>query len=105
VTFSTRIGGAIVGAPQLLTISLSQGPAAELTVSASVPGGQPSRASIKSGQGPIVLVLPRFVCYLPPQPTFCPPAQTVVGPHHYVLTFRVTPYTPPVGLSATVDAG
>jgi hypothetical protein len=93
VLFRTVLSGA-PGAPQDVTIAFAQGPAHRISVSASGPRGTPARAAVTSGSGrPITLVLPHYVCHLPPVPTFCP-GRLTVGFHHYSVTFATTPSTP-----------
>lgn len=105
VVIRTRIKGTPGGAPQPLTVSFDQGPGKTLNVSASVPGGSPSRATITSAGGsPITLVSPRFACYLPPMPSFCPASKVSAAGHHYSITFQASPATP-VAIVALVQAG
>jgi hypothetical protein len=106
VVMATRLAGRPVGAPQTTTLTIDQGPASSITVSAAVAGGLTSKAVVKSADGKrITLVLPRYSCFVAPAPTFCPP-KTIKALHHkYVLTFQASPYTPPLSFIATAAAG
>lgn len=106
VTMSVHLAGTIVGAPQPVTLSFSQGPAKSITVSASVPGGTPSKATFNSATGsPIAIVLPRYHCGLPPSPTFCPLSKVVAASHSYTLTIDASPKTPPILVEAAAQGG
>jgi hypothetical protein len=103
VTMYSILKGKVAGAPQPVTVTIDQGPAGTLTVSGAVPGGQTSKATVKSGLGSsIELVLPRYACYVPPYPTFCPATKLKTPPHHYELTFMSAPGVPIVIQSRVV---
>jgi hypothetical protein len=105
VMLRTRLLGILRAAPQPLTISFDQGPATTLHVSASVPGGAKSTATIKAAGGsPIALVRLHYVCLLPPTPSFCPASKVIAGSHHYSVTFPASPLTG-VTLQASAQAG
>jgi hypothetical protein len=105
VVLETHLKGTVDGAPQPLTITFDQGPAKVLKVSAAVPGGTPSTATVTSANGqPIALVLPHYVCYLPPFRSSCPPSKVTTRFHGYTLTFPADPHTL-VRIIATVQAG
>ncbi len=92
------------GAPQPLTLTFDQGPAKTLNVSAGVPGGAVSHATITSANGkPIAIVTPRYTCYLPPTLTFCPVSKVTAASHRYSVTFPGSPKTE-VTLEALVQA-
>jgi hypothetical protein len=75
-------------------------------VSASVPGGTPSKATLSSAAGsPMAIVLPRYNCGLPPSPTFCPPSRIVAASHTYTLTIDASPKTPPIIIQTTAQGG
>ena len=96
--------GADNGAPQPVTVAFGQGPAKSLTVSAGVPGGAVSTATITSATGsPIALISPHYTCYLPPTLTFCPASKVTAASHKYSITFPGTPKTP-VTVEAVVQA-
>jgi hypothetical protein len=91
------VTGSVVGAPQPLTVNFAQGPSKSIDVSASVPGGPPSTATITSASGgPIALVSPRYTCFLPPYPTFCPASHITAKSHKYALTLNAIPKVPVV---------
>ena len=97
--------GSTVGAPQPLTVNFAQGPSKSINVSANVPGGPPSTATITSASGrPIALVSPRYGCYLPPYPTFCPGSNITAKSHKYAVTFNGIPKLPVV-ITLAVQAG
>jgi hypothetical protein len=99
------VAGSVVGAPQPLTLKFGQGPSKTINLSASVPGGSASNATISSASGhPIAIVLPRYSCYLPPYPTFCPATNIKAESHKYALTVNAIPKVPIV-ISALVQAG
>jgi hypothetical protein len=103
VAFTTVAGG-LAGAAQKLTLTIEQGPAKSIAVTASVLGGKISQATVRSaGSSPIELVLPRYICFFPPAPTFCPAMQVQAGVHRYSVTFPVTPSSQPVTVQATVQ--
>lgn len=105
VALRTRLTSRLMGAPQLVTISFSQGPGATLHLTSTVAGGVPSTATVKSANGsPIALVLPRFVCFLPPVGTFCPASKIQVSGGHVTLQFHASPTTPPIDVVAKVQA-
>lgn len=98
--------GTIVGATQPLTLTMEQGPGTSLAVSAGVPGGTLSKATVTSATGkPVDIILPRYGCVLPPAPTFCPPESVKAASHKYIVTFGVTPQTSPVTIKTKVQAG
>jgi hypothetical protein len=106
VVISVRVRGTVVGAPQPVALSFSQGPAKSITVSASVPGGTPSKATFTSATGtPIAIVLPRYNCGLPPSPTFCPLSKLTAASHSYALTIGATPNSPPIVIQAATQGG
>lgn len=106
VTIGVHLGGTVVGAPQPVTLGFSQGPAKSITVSASVPGGTPAKATLNSATGnPIAIVLPRYRCGLPPSPTFCPLSKIVAASHSYTLTIDASPKTPPIVIQAAAQGG
>lgn len=105
LTLLTGLGGHLVGARQPVTISFAQGPAKAITVTADLPGGPPSTATIRSATGaPIEVILPTYRCNLPPRATACPATHIQAGHEHYSLTFSTGPQAP-VLLSAVVQAG
>jgi hypothetical protein len=106
VVLISRVASKLRGATQPLTLTIDQGPAKKITVTASVPGGTPAKATITSATGsPIAIVLPRYVCGLPPFPTFCPAKQTKVAHHRYTVVFPAAPGTAAPAISAHVQAG
>jgi hypothetical protein len=106
VVFATRLRSKLRGAGQTVTIKIHQGPGSMLTVSASVPGGPPSVATVKSASGsPISLVLPRYTCFAPPTPTFCPALKISSQAHRYTLQFSASPATPAIVIQALTQAG
>ncbi len=105
VLMRTHLTGAHNGAPQPLTVSFDQGPAGALRVTAGVPGGAPSTATLTGAGGKqIALVSPRYTCYLPPTPTFCPASKVVAKSRNYAVTFPATPHTQ-VSIEALAQAG
>jgi hypothetical protein len=103
---TAHASGRIVGAPQTMTFSFDEGPSNSLTLSARVPGGKVSTATIKGSHGSqISLVLGRYNCLVAPAPTFCPPVTIKPGNRQYTLTFAVNPNTPAIVLLAEVQAG
>ena len=63
----------VAGARQPVTVTVGLGPSKSITVSAAVPGGHASTATINGkGGSSIALTLPRYGCFVPPRPTFCP---------------------------------
>jgi hypothetical protein len=106
VTLSTYVGGKVSGALQPVTISFEQGPAKSVTVTATEPGGSATHATISgAGGAKISLTDPRYNCFLPPDPTFCPSSKVSVGHRKYDITFRVSPNKSPVEVVANVQAG
>ncbi len=106
IDLRTRLTGPFAGAAQKLTITLDQGPGKTITATATVPGGKPARATITSATGaPIALVLPRFVCNLPPVATFCPAGSVAAHAHRYTLSFLVAPVSGPIDITAKLQAG
>jgi hypothetical protein len=106
VFVQVRAAGSVVGAPQKLLITLPQGPAATLTASASVSGSPASSVQLKSSNGsPVTIVLPRYTCFVPPAPTYCPPVKESVSGGNYTLEFLTSPSEPPVSLLASVEQG
>ena len=92
------------GAPQPVTMTFDQGPGKTLNLSAGVPGGAVSHATITSANGKsIALVTPRYTCYLPPTLTFCPATTVTAASHRYSVTFPGTPKTE-ITLEAVVQA-
>ncbi len=105
VMLRTRLLGILRGAPQPVTISFDQGPSETLHVSASVPGGAKSAATLKAAGGTqIALVRLHYTCLLPPTPSFCPASKVIAGSHHYSVTFPASPLTG-VTLQAVAQAG
>jgi hypothetical protein len=101
----TQLKG-ILGALQPVTVTINQGPAKTITISAHASGGPPSGATVKSASGsPITIVLARYNCYVPPTPTFCPAARVAAPPHRYSLTFMAAPGTATIEIQAKVEAG
>jgi hypothetical protein len=106
IALRTDVHGLANGAPQPLTVTVSGGPGAALAVTASVPGGTPSRATVRSATGnPIEIVLPHYDCELPPRPTFCPQKRVQTASHRWAITFAGWPRMPPVVISAEIEAG
>ena len=92
------------GAAQPVTMNFDQGPNKTLNLSAGVPGGAVSHATITSANGKaIALVTPRYTCYLPPTLTFCPAGTVTAASHRYSVTFPGTPKTE-ITLEAVVQA-
>jgi hypothetical protein len=92
------------GAPQPVTMTFDQGPGKTLNLSAGVPGGAVSHATITGANGKsIALVTPRYTCYLPPTLTFCPATTVTAASHRYSVTFPGTPKTE-ITLEAVVQA-
>jgi hypothetical protein len=105
VLLISRVTGRIRGAAQTLTVTIDQGPGKSLTVTAAVPSGAPSSATLTSSHGKIAVVEPRYTCFLPPFPTFCPALGTSAKGHTYTLKFGVAPgASPPVLLVAVQSA-
>ena len=103
---TAHASGRIVGAPQTMTFSFDEGPSNSLTLSARVPGGKVSTATITGSHGArISLVLARYNCLVAPAPTFCPPVTIKPGNRKYTLTFAVNPNTPAIVLLADVQSG
>lgn len=106
VEMLTRVTSKVHGALQPVTITFKQGPASTIAVSAAAKGGVPSVATIKAKSGSkITLVLPRYSCFLPPLPTFCPATKESSGSHGYSVTFMAAPGTSPPVIAAKVQAG
>lgn len=104
LTMTTRLKGRPVGLPQAVTVTVDQGPAKSLTITAAVAGGQATTATVTGAKGKkIEIVLPRFGCTVPPQPTICPPTHVQTGAHQYKLTFMASPYTRPIAISAKIQ--
>ena len=96
VVLRTHLEGT-AGAPQPVTIVIDQGSGHELKASASVLGGKPAVTTIKSGsKKPIVLMVPTYVCFLPPFLTVCPAVKATTKNHKYTLKFMATPRTPAI---------
>jgi hypothetical protein len=94
------------GAVQPITVTINQGPGNVLTISAAAAGGQPSSAEVISATGqPITLIIPRYSCFLPPVPTFCPATKVTTATHKYNVTFNAAPGTPTVTIDAEVGTG
>jgi hypothetical protein len=105
VILATHLEGRPIGAPQPVTVSFDQGPAPALRISASLPGGRPSVATLSSTSGqPIELLLPVYYCDLPPRPTFCPALTAKASDRHYTITFASTPGNP-IELFASAQTG
>jgi hypothetical protein len=105
VQIRIAVAGTVAGAPQPLALKFDQGPAKTLNVSASVPGGTPSNATITSASGGrIAIVSPRYSCYLPPYPTFCPASHIKAESHKYALTVNAIPKVAVV-IGGVVQAG
>lgn len=103
VSFFTRALGT-AGAPQPLTIKFGDGPSKSILVTAIVPGGKTAQATITSATGkPISLLLPRFLCFLPPTPTFCPVSKISAKTSAYSVTLPITPSSPAVEIIATAS--
>lgn len=106
VILLTHLKGALLGAPQTVTVTIDQGPGTTLKMSASVPGGQSTPATIKSATGsPIALVLPHYSCSVPPARTFCPASQITAHSGRYMLKFLASPRTAGIVVIGTVQAG
>lgn len=103
VALETRVISPISGAPQPVTISFARGPARSITVTASVPGSTPSRATL-SGAGGSTIAIDRahFSCFLPSYPTFCPPTSSSFGPQGNRLTFQASPDVSPLLIVARI---
>lgn len=98
--------GVLNGAPQRVNVSLAQGPGTSLTASASVAGRNASQLRIKSSNGsPVILAVPRYICFAPPAPTYCPPLAEAVSGGSYSFSFLAAPRRPPITLLATVAQG
>ena len=102
VELKTLLTG-VAGAPQMVTLTFDQGPGKTLTVSAAVRGGTAAHATVNA-TAPIALVEPRYTCYLPPTPTFCPATRITSTGGRYSLTFPATPHTP-IKVITTARAG
>lgn len=106
VVLRARVTGGVNGAAQPVTLSFDQGPAKTIDVSAAVPGGTTSTATIISASGnPIALVLPRYECFVPPVGTFCPALNVTAASHRYAVTFASATTIPPITLVAQVQTG
>lgn len=106
VTMYSHLKSHIHGARQAVTVTISSGPATSLTVTASVPGGAISTATIRSATGtPISLVKARYDCLVAPLAGFCPATHVGRTARGYTLTFMAAPGTPEVEVSANVQAG
>jgi hypothetical protein len=106
VTLSTYVGGKVSGALQPVTISINQGPAKSVTISATAPGATATHATVAGASGAMIsLTDPRYNCFLAPDPTFCPASKVTVGHRKYDITFRVSPNKSPVEVVANVQAG
>jgi hypothetical protein len=94
VEMLTRVLSKHRGALQPITVTIARGSGKTIKVSASAQGGATSTATLKSSSGsPITLALPRYTCYLPPVPTFCPPTKTSASSSAYSATFMAAPGT------------
>jgi hypothetical protein len=94
------------GAAQPLTITFPATASKTITISAQVKGGKASVATVKSGSGsPIKLTLPRYVCFLPPSPTFCPATSAKLSSGKYTVVFNSLPGPAPPSLQAKVESG
>jgi hypothetical protein len=106
VVMLTTLAGGLVGAPQPTTITIQQGPARSLGISAQVQGGKTATATVSSASSqPIELVLPRYYCNVAPTPTFCPVSRTEIGRHRFKLTFSASPLSSPLIFVAVAQAG
>src|SRR5207248_2472526 len=98
----TMLAGKAGAAPQSLHITLSATAGKAVEITAAVPGGRPSHATVKTADGkPITLVLPRYACRVPPMPTICPAQSALSNGHLYSFSFAASP-SRPILLSATV---
>lgn len=105
IVLLTLAAGHLVGAPQPVTVSFPQGPAKTINVSAAIPGGPTSTATLTSASGrPIEVVLPVYRCFVVPAPTVCPPTKVQLSAHRYSFTFNAAPNAP-IRLSASAQAG
>jgi hypothetical protein len=94
------------GSPQPLTITFPASANKTITISAQVKGGKASEATIKSISGsPIKLTLPRYVCFLPPYPTFCPAVSEKLSSGKYTVVFNAQPGPAAPSLQAKVANG
>jgi hypothetical protein len=92
------------GASQSVTVHIPKGPSKRIAVTASVPGGAPSQATITSADNtPLSLDHVRYSCFVPPSPTFCPAQRLHTAAKGYTLVFPGAPDTPVV-VSITVGA-
>jgi hypothetical protein len=105
IALVTRLIGR-AAAPQHVTIDVDNGPGRSLTVAASVPGGQISKATITSpSHTPIALADFRYACFVPPAPTFCPARRISTSAHSDTLSFSASPASPAIVTLVTVAAG
>jgi hypothetical protein len=94
------------GSTQPVTVTFSQASSTAIDVSGQAKGGKISHATIKSASGkPIKLTLPRYVCVLPPYPTFCPASSAKLSSGRYTVVFNTAPGRPAPSIQAKVEAG
>ena len=99
----TQLTGTVVGDTQPTTVTIPQGPARSITITATVDGVRTAVGTVTSADAkPITLLLPRYSCSVAPSPTFCPVKKIVIGHHRYQLTFMLSPYSPLLQILATV---
>ncbi len=104
VVLVVHILGRRKSAPGRLKVTIHQGPGASLTALASLPGQQSSAVDIKSSTGsPITLVLPRYTCFVPPDPTDCTAVAASASHGIYTAVFPASSSLPPISLLAGVD--
>ncbi len=105
VVMYSELKASVHGAKQPITVTINQGPAKSLTITAAAKGGAASTATVKSATGaPIALVLPHYTCYVTPTPTFCPASSIKAAPHRYTVTFAAAPGTATIELQALAQS-
>lgn len=93
------------GSPQPLTITFSQNSGKSVTITGQFKGGKASTATVTSSSSPIKLTVPRYVCFVPPLPTFCPASSAKFSGGKYTVVFNAAPGGSAPSVLATVASG
>jgi hypothetical protein len=94
------------GSAQPLTITFPSSASKTITVAGQFKGGKTSQATIKSASGSAIkLELPRYVCFVPPFPTFCPAVSEKLSGGKYTVVFNTDPGPAAPSLQAKVASG
>ncbi len=101
VQFITHVPGKPKGPPTKVHLDFFQASPTKLTVTASATG-QSATATLTSKTGkPVKISELRYICSLPPAPTFCPASQVHTASPHIKAQFSATPAAP-VALSGVI---